>query len=40
LIENAFGALKNRWKIFKKFNICVDWAPMITLACCTLHNSC
>jgi hypothetical protein len=40
LIENAFGVLKNRWRIFKKFNACVDRAFMITLACCALPNFC
>jgi hypothetical protein len=40
LIENAFGTLKNRWRIFKIFDACVDQAPMITLACCALHNFC
>ncbi len=40
LIENAFGTLKNQWKIFKKINVHVDSALMITLACCTLHNFC
>jgi hypothetical protein len=40
LIENAFGTLKNRWRILKKINVRVDRAPMITLACCTLHNFC
>ncbi len=40
LIKNAFESSKNRWKIFKKFNVCVDQAPMITLAYCTLHNFC
>jgi len=40
LIENAFGILNNQWRIFKKFNVCIDQAPMITLAYCTLHNFC
>jgi hypothetical protein len=40
LIENAFGILNNQWRIFKKINACVDQAPMITLACCALHNFC
>jgi hypothetical protein len=40
LIENAFGTLKNRWRILKKFNVHVDRTPMITLACCMLHNFC
>jgi hypothetical protein len=40
MIENAFGTLKNQWRILKKFNACVDWTHMNTLACCTLHNFC
>ncbi len=40
LIEITFGTLKNWWKIFKIFNVHVDQTPMITLACCTLHNFC
>jgi hypothetical protein len=40
LIDNAFGTLKNQWKIFKKLNAHVDQAPMIILACCTLHKFC
>ncbi len=40
LIENAFGTLKNWWRILKKFNVCVYRTPTITLACCTLHNFC
>ncbi len=40
LIENAFGTSKNRWRIFKKTNVLIDQALMITLACCTLHNFC
>jgi hypothetical protein len=39
-IENAFGTLNNQWRILKKINAHVDRAPMITLACCTLHNFC
>ncbi len=40
LIENAFGTLKNRWRILKKINASIDRTPLITLACCTLHNFC
>ncbi len=40
LIENAFGTFKNWWRILKKIYVCVDRTPMITLACCTLHNFC
>jgi hypothetical protein len=39
-IDNAFETLKNQWKIFKKLNAHVDQAPMIILACCTLHKFC
>jgi hypothetical protein len=40
LIENAFGTLRNWWRILKKFNARVDQTFMITLACCTLHDFC
>jgi hypothetical protein len=40
LIKNAFGTSKNQWRIFKKINVLVDQALMITLACCTLHIFC
>ena len=40
VIEQAFGALKNRWRILKGFNMSVDKAALITLACCVLHNYC
>jgi hypothetical protein len=40
LIENAFVTLKNKWSILKKIDDRVDRAPMITLACCTLHIFC
>ncbi len=40
LIKNAFGTLKNRWRILNFFNVHVDQTPMITLACCTLHYFC
>jgi hypothetical protein len=36
VIENAFGSLKNRWKILKHF----DKTSLITIACCVFHNFC
>ena len=38
VIEQTFGALKNRWHILKGFNMSVDKAALVTLACCVLHN--
>jgi hypothetical protein len=38
VIEQDFGALKNRWRILKNLNMDVDRAVTITLACCVLHN--
>ena len=38
VIENVFGAFKNRWRILKNFNIEVNKATTVTLACCVLHN--
>lgn len=40
VIEIAFAALKNRWRILKAFNMAVDKCAMGTLACCVLHNFC
>ena len=40
VIKQAFGALKNRWRILKGFNMSVDKAALVTLACCVLHNYC
>ena len=40
VIENAFGALKNRRRILKNFNIEVNKAAIVTLACCVLYNFC
>jgi hypothetical protein len=40
VIEQAFVALKNQWKILKNLNIGVDRVATITLVCCVLHNYC
>jgi hypothetical protein len=40
VIEHAFGALKNRWRILKNFNMSMDKAATVTFACCILHNFC
>jgi len=40
VIEQAFGTLKNRWRILKNFNSRVDRAARITIACCWLYNYC
>ena len=40
VIENALRALKNRWRILKNFNMEVNKAATVTLACCVLHNFC
>ena len=40
VIEQAFGALKNCWRILKGFNMSIDKAAFVTLACCVLHNYC
>lgn len=40
VIENAFGILKNRWQILRDLNVRLQDAPMVTLACCALHNLC
>ena len=40
IIEHAFGALKNRWCIFKNFNMNMNRVATVTLACCVLHNFC
>ena len=39
-IENAFGALKNRWRILRRFKSRVDKAARVTIACYWLHNYC
>ena len=40
IIEHVFGALNNRWRILKNFNINMDRAIIVALACCVLHNFC
>jgi hypothetical protein len=40
VIEQAFGSLKNRWRILKAFNMYVKKTALVTLACCVLHNYC
>ena len=40
VIEQAFGSLKNRWRILKGFNMSVEKAALVTLAYCVLHNYC
>ena len=37
-IENAFGTLKNRWRILRHFNFRIDRDAMIIVACCWLDN--
>jgi len=39
-IENAFGILKNRWRILHCINACVDQAPIIMMVYYILHNYC
>lgn len=39
VVENAFGILANRFRIFlTTINLSVDKVQIITLACCALHN--
>ena len=40
VIEHVFGALKNRWHILKNFNMNMDRATTVTLACCVPPNFC
>jgi hypothetical protein len=40
VIEQAFGTLKNRWRILKAFNMSVEKTVLVTLACCVLRNYC
>ena len=40
VIEQAFRALKNCWRILKGFNMSTEKFALVTLACCVLHNYC
>jgi hypothetical protein len=40
VIENAFGTLKNRWRVLKNFNMKVDRTIRVTVVYCWLHNYC
>lgn len=37
-VENAFGLLKNRWRILRELNVDLPFAPTVVGACCALHN--
>ncbi|MCO5554366.1 hypothetical protein L7F22_007895 [Adiantum nelumboides] len=37
-VENAFGILKNRWRILRDLNVSILFAPNVVIACCVLHN--
>ncbi|MCO5592765.1 hypothetical protein L7F22_046768 [Adiantum nelumboides] len=37
-VENAFGILKNRWRILRDFNVSFSFAPNVVIAYCVLHN--
>ena len=37
-VENAFGLLKNRWRILRDLNVDLPIAPTVVGACCVLHN--
>lgn len=39
-IEQAFGDLKNRWRILQSFGGDVNQCATVTVACCVLHNYC
>jgi hypothetical protein len=40
VIKNAFGSLKNKWRMLKHFNSRVDRATRVVVACYVLHNYC
>ena len=37
-VENAFGILKNRWRILRELHVALDFSPNVVGACCVLHN--
>jgi hypothetical protein len=37
-IENASGILKNKFQILRNLNMGLEYAPIIIIACCILHN--
>ncbi|KAI5070938.1 hypothetical protein GOP47_0013189 [Adiantum capillus-veneris] len=37
-VENAFGLLKNRWRILRDLNVDLSFAPTMIGACCFLQN--
>jgi hypothetical protein len=39
-IENAFGMLKQRWRILRELNVGLSAAPDVIVACTVLHNIC
>ena len=38
VIEQVFYSKKYHWRIIKAFNMSVEKATLVTLACCVLHN--
>jgi len=40
IIENAFGAFKNQWRILKGMLVHVDKTSCIIITSCVLHNFC
>ncbi len=39
-IENAFGSLKNKWRILRHYNLKVDKVVIVVVACYVFHNYC
>lgn len=38
-IECTFGIMANKWRVFQRpLNVAIDFADLIVLACCVLHN--